>query len=196
MDRINTPGTTGHNFDNVYRRLKEIMQSITAEEWQAKIRKSRAEEKAYAAYDKIVLPALNEEIADDDFFDFDDQQLEQPPESEHEQEIIPLPSTSNQQKEHEIAPNVLIVTPGQPLKCPGCSFETMDEVRLRQHMDAIRQCDHCEKSFHGKYGKRNLTQHLKSHVEKPEIKCDICSKTFKFQSVLKTHKVRGVCGRK
>ena len=194
MDRVNTPGSTGHTFDNVYRKLKEIMESITAEEWEAKVRKSRAEEKAYAAYDKIDLPvAPNDEVADIDMPD-----VEQPFENEPEEQTPPpppIPHSSNQQQEQQISPNVLVVTPAKPLSCSGCSFETIEEADLRKHMNAIQQCDQCDQSFHGMYAKRRHTQHMKSHVQKPDITCDICGKSFKYQSILKNHKIRSKCGR-
>ena len=48
MDKLNTPGTTGHVYDIVYQRLKQVVAEITAEEWQAKINKVIGEENQYA----------------------------------------------------------------------------------------------------------------------------------------------------
>ena len=100
MDKLNTPGATGHVYDTVYQLLKQIVAEITAEEWQAKINKVIAEENQYAIYDKIDPPAPPVEPLNDDIIEnFDVEAVE---------------AAVAQQPEVEEAQNIIVVTPIEP----------------------------------------------------------------------------------
>ena len=186
MDKLNTPGTTGHVYDIVYQRLKQVVAEITAEEWQAKIDKVIAEENQYAIYDKIdpprppVQPMNDDEIIEN--FDVEAHQ---------------------QQPEVEQAQNIIVVTPIEPLKCPqpNCTFETLYEVNLQQHIKATYNCEHCTKIFHGRNAAAHFESHVKSHAPKPQRQpsptpaCDVCGRTFKKKCLVARHKLNGPCGR-
>ena len=182
MDKINTPGTTGHTFDNVHKRLKRVLDDITPDDWKAKIRKVEDEENSYAIYDKIdpPPPAITDEVNEIDFDHVDQQQ---------------------QQQSQPDEPNVIVVTPIEPLKCTLCKFESIDSVKMRQHMKATYECEHCNKTFHGRNASHYYNSHQKSHLpkppkpEKPTFACDICGKDFKQKSLMTRHKLRGPCGR-
>ena len=189
MDKLNTPGATGHVYDTVYQLLKQIVAEITAEEWQAKINKVIAEENQYAIYDKIDPPAPPVEPLNDDIIEnFDVEAVE---------------AAVAQQPEVEEAQNIIVVTPIEPFKCPqpNCTFETLYEVNLQQHLAATYKCDQCTKTFHGRRAAEHLDSHAKSHAPKPQVQprpqvmCDICGKVFKYKSLVKRHKLKGPCGR-
>ena len=185
MDKLNTPGTTGHVYDIVYQRLKQVVAEITAEEWQAKINKVIAEENQYAIYDKIdPLPPPVQPLNDEDIIENFDVEPQQQPEVEQAQ-------------------NIIVVTPTEPFKCPqpNCTFETLYEVNLQQHLAATYKCDQCTKTFHGRRAAEYLESHAKSHAPKPQVQprpqviCDICGKKFKYKSLVARHKTKGPCGR-
>ena len=187
MDKLNTPGTTGHVYDIVYQRLKQVVAEITAEEWQAKINKVIGEENQYAIYDKIdpppppVQPLNDEDIIEN--FDVEAVEAQQP--------------------EVEQAQNIIVVTPIEPFKCPqpNCTFETLYEVNLQQHVKATYNCDQCSKTFHGRNAAAYYESHSKSHAPKPQVQprpkvaCDVCGRTFKYKSQVTHHKLKGPCGR-
>ena len=173
MAKRNTPGGTGQTYEGVFQLTQEELGKVTAEDWQKAIELAISVEDSYAACDKI--------DSDDDVHD------------EHVPivpEIDPVPLLPA-----EPEPNVIVVTPLEMLKCSGCTFETIDPVKLRQHMSAIKQCEFCEKSFHGRQSSQQFKRHQKTHAPKLEHPCDVCGKTFKYKSKVAEHKLRGPCGR-
>ena len=45
--------------------------------------------------------------------------------------IVPEIESVPVQPEAESSPNVIVVTPSEMLKCPGCTFETIDPVSFK-----------------------------------------------------------------
>ena len=172
----NTPGGTGQTYEGVFQLTNEELGKVTAEDWQRAIDLAISVEDSYAAYDKIDLET-------------------DPSNDVHDDHVPIVPEIDPGPLQPEPEPNVIVVTPLEMLKCSGCTFETIDPVKLRQHMAAIKQCEFCEKSFHGRRSSQQFKSHQKTHAPKPEHPCDVCGKTFKFKSKVAEHKLRGPCGR-
>ena len=80
-------------------------------------------------------------------------------------------------------------------KCPHCSFETNLPNVFKLHTKSFRLCSVCNVVFCGKRSAQNLKVHEKTHLPEKVHECEICKKSFKFASVLKTHYIRTACGR-
>ena len=79
-------------------------------------------------------------------------------------------------------------------KCPHCNFETDHPSAFKKHTDSFKICSECNEIFCGKRSTQNLKSHLKTHRPKKVFVCEICNKSFKFASALKTHVIRSSCG--
>ena len=99
------------------------------------------------------------------------------------------------EEQPQVQPEIIASVPS--LKCPRpqCPFETLSDIYLKQHLEAARECQFCDKIYHGRHSNSRYQTHLKSH-QKPVPTCDVCNKQFKFQSYVKKHKLQGPCGRK
>uniref|UniRef100_A0A2M4ASV1 C2h2-type zn-finger protein n=1 Tax=Anopheles triannulatus TaxID=58253 RepID=A0A2M4ASV1_9DIPT len=84
----------------------------------------------------------------------------------------------------------------QPVACPKCGKEFLNERKMRRHMrihssEQYHQCSQCEKAF---ADKSNLTKHMRKHTgelrnlkNKPHL-CAECGKSFKYSTSLSRHK--------
>ena len=107
----------------------------------------------------------------------------------------------------DVTPNAYQTEIVPTLTCSLCDFTTSSTERLNQHMKRFYECNDCEKTFHGKNGKRAYNRHLVTHQpktpkpekpskpasqprkEKPEQShaCSKCPKIFTFLSYLERH---------
>ena len=64
--------------------------------------------------------------------------------------------------------------------CPGdvCNFQSKKLHSFTQHLQSIRTCCKCEKEFHGRQTKRAYENHLKKHVVKPKLNCDLVARVL------------------
>ena len=81
------------------------------------------------------------------------------------------------------------------MKCKLCSktFSELKKLVLHQRMHVpssvkLLSCNHCEKIFNGAY---NLKAHMVVHSGEKPYSCDMCGKSFAFNSCLRRH--RFVC---
>jgi len=82
--------------------------------------------------------------------------------------------------------------------CPeiDCDF-TGTKGALANHIKCHRMCDTCGKRFNGSRSKRDLESHRKTHTIKPKPEkklpqCELCGKTYEFQSYLDKHLINCV----
>ncbi|ETN59079.1 zinc finger protein [Anopheles darlingi] len=84
----------------------------------------------------------------------------------------------------------------QPVACPKCDKEFLNERKMKRHMrihssEGYHQCTQCDKAF---ADKSNLTKHMRKHTGelrnlkiKPHL-CAECGKSFKYSTSLSRHK--------
>ena len=107
----------------------------------------------------------------------------------------------------EVTPNAHQAEIVPTLTCFMCDYTTSSTERLNQHMKSLYECNDCEKTFHGKNGKRAYNRHLNTHqpkTPKPEKPskpasqprkkkpvqshaCSMCANIFPFMSYLERH---------
>ena len=80
-------------------------------------------------------------------------------------------------------------------KCPHCSFESDLPNVFKRHTNSIRICSECHEIFCGERSAQKFKSHQNTHKAKPLNQCEICNKSFKIPSQLKTHYIRSACGR-
>ena len=140
-------------------------------------------------------PEESVEIAVEGALVFEDGQFLVPEEADIEEVLM------------EVTPNAYQTEIVPTLTCSMCDYTTSSTERLNQHMKSLYECNVCEKTFHGKNGKRAYNTHLDTHQpktpkpekpskpasqprkKKPEQShaCSMCPKIFQFMSYLERH---------
>ena len=107
----------------------------------------------------------------------------------------------------EVTPNAYQTEIVSTLTCSMCDYTTSSTELLNRHMKSLYECNFCEKTFHGKNGKRAYNNHLDTHQPKtpkpekpakpasqPKKKkapishaCSMCAYTFPYMSYLERH---------
>ena len=160
-----------HKLQSVYRIGIEELGRVTAEEWTKAIQLASKQEALYAEIDGL--------------------QLDHP--------SVPLPEVQGPApiiQEPPVDSNEFVIQINNLQKCSNCTFETKVPGVLKKHLNSIRHCSKCSKTFCGVHAKRQHARHEKKHEVKPKKEhiCSFCKKIFPFASTLKTHRIRTVCG--